>query len=53
MEHQIVFMSLDIDREGVETIDKSLVSEFLLPLTPLIIEDVVKGRNGISLLPLV
>ena len=46
-------MPLHIDRESVEAIDKGLVSELLLPLAPLIIEDVVQGWNGVSLLPLV
>jgi hypothetical protein len=37
VKHQIVFMALDIDGESIEAIDKCFVSEFLLPLAPLII----------------
>lgn len=44
-------MTLDINGENLESIDKCLISEFLLPLGPLIIQDIFKGRNGVSLLP--
>jgi hypothetical protein len=46
-------MTLNIDGEGIETIDKSFVSKFLLPLAPLIIQDIIQRWNCISLLPIV
>jgi hypothetical protein len=44
-------MALNIDWECVETKWKCLISKLLLPLSPLIIEDIIEGRNCIPLLP--
>jgi len=53
MKKIIVFVTLNINWECVETVHQSFISEFLLPLSPLIIEDIVKRRNCVSLLPLI
>ena len=46
-------MSLNINGESVEAVHQCLVSELLLPLSPLIIEDIVQRRDSIPLLPLI
>jgi hypothetical protein len=49
---EVILSSHDIDRECVEAIDKCLVSKLLLPLSPLVVENIIKGRNSVFLLPL-
>lgn len=46
-------MSLNINGEGVKPVHQGLVSELLLPLSPLIIENIVQRRDSIPLLPLI
>lgn len=46
-------MTLDIDWESIEAVHQCLISEFLLPLSPLIIKHIVQGWNRIPLLPLI
>ena len=53
VEEEVILMALHIDREGVKAVWECLVSKFLLPLGPLIIEDIIQGRDSIPLLPLV
>jgi hypothetical protein len=53
MKEVIIFMSLDINGESVEPVHHGLVSELLLPLSPLIIEDIIQRRDSIPLLPLI
>jgi hypothetical protein len=53
MEEEVIFMSLNIDGESIKSIHQSFVSKFLLPLCPLIIKDIIKRRDSISLLPFI
>ena len=53
MQEIIIFMTLYIDRESVEAIHESLVSQLFLPLSPLIIKHIIKRWYSVSLLPLI
>ena len=46
-------MTLNINGESIEAVHQGLVSKFLLPLSPLIIEDIVQRWDSIPLLPLI
>ena len=49
----VVLMALYVNRESVEAVRQGLIAQLLLPLSPLVIEDVVEGRDCVPLLPLV
>jgi hypothetical protein len=53
MKEVIIFMTLNINGESVEPVHQGLVSELLLPLSPLIIKDIVQRWDSIPLLPLI
>jgi hypothetical protein len=53
MKEVIIFMALDINGESVKPVHQGLVSKLLLPLSPLIIEDIVQRWDSIPLLPLI
>jgi len=53
VEQEVIFVTLYVNREGIKPIGQSLVSQLLLPRCPLVIEDIVKRRYSVPLLPLI
>ena len=50
---EVVAVTLHVDRESVIPADKRHVTQFLLPLGPLVAEHIVKRRHCVLLLPFV
>lgn len=52
VKNEVIFCTHDVNGESVKTIVEGFVSEFMLPFSPLIVEDIVKRGYSVSLLPL-